>query len=96
MVNLLNPMNLQDDLAAKSEIQKQLVDEEGFGKSRWTFDDDGFRKARVAALDQANAQLRAEVWNANADVINASPQRPTSVTRSIDGVDNAPDDAIKL
>lgn len=91
MVNL-TPIRPTDDFG---QAQSQnTFDADGFARARWKFDEGGFMKARVNALDYARDQIVNATHAENARVIKEN--NPSTFSRDVDGVDAASDDAIKL
>jgi hypothetical protein len=91
MVKLTPAREIDDFGQAKS---RGTFDEDGFQRARWTFDDDGFMKARTNALDAVRSQMVNATHAENEKVIRAN--NPSAFSREVDGVDDAPDSAIKL
>jgi hypothetical protein len=91
MVQLTPAREIDDFGEAKS---RNTFDEDGFARARWTFDEGGFMKARVSALDAARSQIVNAMHAENQKVIDAN--KPDAFSREVDGVDAAPDDAIRL
>jgi hypothetical protein len=80
-------------------VDRNTYDKDGIANQRWTFDDDGFMKARVSALDAARDMLVNATHYENYKVIKGVYDQagaPSAFSRSVDGVEGAPDDAIKL
>jgi hypothetical protein len=75
-------------------LNRNTTDEDGFARARWTTDDDGFMKARVRAIDIARSQMVNATHAEHEKVIKAN--HPSAFSREVDGVDDAPDSAIKL
>jgi hypothetical protein len=76
------------------ERDRWKFDADGVDRSRWNFDENGFALAKDAALETARRQMLMAADDENRKVIAAGA--PSSVTRSIDGVDHAPADSFKL
>jgi hypothetical protein len=87
----LNPLNFDEFGRVAS---KNSFDADGFARQRWKFDEDGFAKARASALDAARDALVNAMHDENAKVYLEN--HPSALARSVDGVDGASDDAIKL
>jgi hypothetical protein len=87
----LNDLNYTGDGVDRS---RWAADADGVDRSRWKFDENGFNIAKSAALETARRQMLVAADDANRSVIAGAA--PDSVTRAIDGVDNAPTDDFKL
>ena len=88
----LTPAREIDDFGQAKD--RNTYDEAGFARARWKYDEDGFMKARTSALDAARSQLVNATHRENEKIIKAN--HPNAFSREVDGVDAAPDDAIKL
>jgi hypothetical protein len=87
----LTPVRQTDDFG--EAISRNTFDENGFANARWKFDEQGFMKARVNALDAVRSQMINATHAENQKIIKAN--NPSAFSREVDGVDDAPDDAIK-
>jgi hypothetical protein len=93
MVNLIPSGNHidYDPHRAHSEV---IMDDSGIINDSYKDGPNGFPLATKAAVEQAKRQLIRAIQAENEKIVSAN--NPTGVSRSIDGVDAAPDSAIEL